>query len=88
MQDGSIDDTLHNHLDKVMAEAKNARQEAFQETVNCGKAEKNVVDAIRKVNPFISLRSFCLVGLETITKTKRSEIIYVIVPIASCTPMD
>ncbi|KAG6666875.1 U-box domain-containing protein 33-like isoform X2 [Carya illinoinensis] len=55
LQDGSIDDTLHNHLDKVMAEAKNARQEAFQETVNCGKAEKNVVDAIRKAKATESL---------------------------------
>ncbi|XP_041028646.1 U-box domain-containing protein 33-like [Juglans microcarpa x Juglans regia] len=53
--DGSIDDTLQNHLDKVMAEARNARQEAFQETVNRGKAEKNAFDAIHKAKASESL---------------------------------
>lgn len=49
MQDGSIDDTYHNHLEKALAEAINAKQEAFQETVNRGKAEKNTIDAVRRV---------------------------------------
>lgn len=88
MQDGIIDDdTLHNDLDKVMAEARNARQEAFQETFNRLEAEKNAVDAIRKVNPFISFRPFCVVGLGITTK-KESEIFYVIVPIVSYNTMD
>lgn len=50
LQDGSIDDTFYNYLEKAMAEAINAKQEAFQETVNRGKAEKNAIDAIRRVN--------------------------------------
>lgn len=33
-----------------MAEARIARQEAFQEIVKRGKAEKNAIDSIRRVN--------------------------------------
>ncbi|KAG6663518.1 U-box domain-containing protein 33-like [Carya illinoinensis] len=53
--DGSIDDTFYNYLEKAMAEAINAKQEAFQETVNRGKAEKNAIDAIRRAKASESL---------------------------------
>ncbi|XP_040999759.1 U-box domain-containing protein 33-like [Juglans microcarpa x Juglans regia] len=53
--DGSIDDTFYNHLERAMAEAINAKQEAFQETVNRGKAEKNAIDAIRRAKASESL---------------------------------
>ena len=49
LQDGSIDDTLYDQLEQAMAEARNARREAFQETVKRGKAEKDAIDAIRRV---------------------------------------
>ncbi|GMY09245.1 U-box domain-containing protein 33-like isoform X1 [Fagus crenata] len=46
--DGSIDDALYDQLEQAMAEARNARREAFQETVKRGKAEKDAIDAIRR----------------------------------------
>ena len=49
LQDGSIDDALYDQLEQAMAEARNARREAFQETVKRGKAEKDAIDAIRRV---------------------------------------
>uniref|UniRef100_A0A2N9I7R6 Uncharacterized protein n=1 Tax=Fagus sylvatica TaxID=28930 RepID=A0A2N9I7R6_FAGSY len=46
--DGSIDDTLYDQLEQAMEEARNARLEAFQETIKRGKAEKDSIDAIRR----------------------------------------
>uniref|UniRef100_A0A2N9F7D2 RING-type E3 ubiquitin transferase n=1 Tax=Fagus sylvatica TaxID=28930 RepID=A0A2N9F7D2_FAGSY len=46
--DGSIDDTLYAQLEKAMAEAENARREAFQEADRRGKAEKNAIEAMRR----------------------------------------
>jgi hypothetical protein len=55
LQDGSIDDTLYDQLEQAMEEARNARREAFQETIKRGKAEKDSIDAIRRVFFLISL---------------------------------
>ena len=49
LQDGSIDDTFYDQLEQAMVEARNAKQEAFQETVKRGKAEKDAIDSIRRV---------------------------------------
>lgn len=53
--DGSVDETLFDQLEKAMAEARNARREAFQETINRGKAEKDAIDAIRRAKASESL---------------------------------
>lgn len=50
LQDESIDDILFDQLEKATAEARNAKQDAFQETINRGKAEKDAIGAIRRVN--------------------------------------
>jgi hypothetical protein len=50
LQDESIDDVLFDQLEKAMADARYARQDAFQETINRGKAEKDAIGAIRRVN--------------------------------------
>ncbi|EXB30880.1 U-box domain-containing protein 33 [Morus notabilis] len=46
--EGSIDDTLYDHLEQSLAEAENAKREAFQEAVRRGKAEKDAINAIRR----------------------------------------
>ncbi|TKY63926.1 U-box domain-containing protein 33 [Spatholobus suberectus] len=46
--DGGMDDALYDQLEQAMAEASNARWDAYQETVKRGKAEKDAIDAIRK----------------------------------------
>ncbi|PQQ17296.1 hypothetical protein Pyn_08764 [Prunus yedoensis var. nudiflora] len=46
--DGNIDDSLYDHLEQAMAEAENAKREAFQEGIRRGKAEKDAIDAIRR----------------------------------------
>ncbi|XP_008232891.1 PREDICTED: U-box domain-containing protein 33 [Prunus mume] len=46
--DGNIDDSLYDHLEQAMAEAENAKREAFQERIRRGKAEKDAIDAIRR----------------------------------------
>jgi hypothetical protein len=57
-QDGGIDDILFDQLEKATAEASNARREAFQETINRGKAEKDAINAIRRVNLLYPLYFF------------------------------
>ncbi|OIW21427.1 hypothetical protein TanjilG_03461 [Lupinus angustifolius] len=47
--DGGTYDTLYDQLEQVMAEAENARRDAYHEIVRRGKAEKEAIDAIRKV---------------------------------------
>jgi len=44
-----MDDAVYGQLEKAMAETWNARQDAYQETVRRMKAEKEAIDAIRKV---------------------------------------
>ncbi|XP_048321186.2 U-box domain-containing protein 33 isoform X2 [Ziziphus jujuba] len=46
--DGSIDEALYDHLEQALAEAENAKREAFHEAVRRGKAEKDAIDAIRR----------------------------------------
>ncbi|ONI23124.1 hypothetical protein PRUPE_2G170900 [Prunus persica] len=46
--DGNIDDSLYDHLEQAMAEAENAKREAFREGIRRGKAEKDAIDAIRR----------------------------------------
>ncbi|KAF3441506.1 hypothetical protein FNV43_RR15420 [Rhamnella rubrinervis] len=53
--DGSIDDTLYDHLEQALAEAENAKREAFNEAVRRGKAEKDAIDAIRRAKVAESL---------------------------------
>ncbi|WJX86961.1 hypothetical protein P8452_69201 [Trifolium repens] len=46
--DGGRDDSLYDQLEQAMAEAEKARRDAYQETVRRRKAEKDVIDALRK----------------------------------------
>ncbi|KAJ1403529.1 Serine/threonine-protein kinase, active site [Sesbania bispinosa] len=46
--DGGMDDSVYDQLEQAMAEAENARRDAFQETLRRGKAEKDAIDAIRR----------------------------------------
>ncbi|XP_050249613.1 U-box domain-containing protein 33-like isoform X2 [Quercus robur] len=48
LEDGSIDETLYSKFEKAMAEAGNARLEAFQETQRRRKAEKDAIEAMHK----------------------------------------
>ncbi|XP_022757361.1 U-box domain-containing protein 33-like isoform X2 [Durio zibethinus] len=47
--DETIDNTLYDQLQQVMAEAENSRREAFEEAVRRAKAEKDALEAIRRV---------------------------------------
>ena len=47
----------HDQLEQAMAEAVNSKRDAYQETVRRGNAEKNAIDAIRRV-PFLLLSSY------------------------------
>lgn len=51
-QDGSVDDSLYDHVEHAFAEAESAKREAFDEAVRRGKAEKDAIDAIRWVSLF------------------------------------
>ncbi|MCH99629.1 U-box domain-containing protein 33-like, partial [Trifolium medium] len=46
--DGRRDDSVYDQLEQAMAEAEKARWDAYQETVRRRKAEKDVMDVIRK----------------------------------------
>ncbi|KAK7274409.1 hypothetical protein RIF29_15495 [Crotalaria pallida] len=46
--DGGKDDTLYDQLEQAMAEAENAKRDAYHETIRRGKAEKEAIDAIRR----------------------------------------
>ncbi|XP_045788296.1 U-box domain-containing protein 33-like isoform X1 [Trifolium pratense] len=48
LQDGRRDDSVYDQLEQAMAEAEKARWDAYQETVRRRKAEKDVLDVIRK----------------------------------------
>lgn len=45
-----MDESVYDQLEQAIAEAVKARWDAYQETVKRRKAEKNVIDTIRKVN--------------------------------------
>lgn len=42
-------DNVYDQLEQAMVEAEKARWDAYQETVRRRKAEKDLIDAIRKV---------------------------------------
>jgi len=48
-----MDDTVYEQLEQAIAEAEKARWDAYQETVRRRKAEKDVIDTIRKVTVVI-----------------------------------
>ncbi|XAR54055.1 Non-specific serine/threonine protein kinase [Bertholletia excelsa] len=51
--DGCMNDELYDQLDQTMAEADNARQEAFEESKRRRKAEKDAIEAIRRLDELI-----------------------------------
>lgn len=54
-----MNDELYLQLEQSMAEAKTYTQEALDDSMRCRKAEKDAIDAIRRVN-FLSLCSLFL----------------------------
>lgn len=48
-QEGSVDDELYHRLQQYVAEAETFQREAYEESVRRKKAEKEVIDAIRRV---------------------------------------
>lgn len=51
-------DSVYDQLEQAMAEAEKARWDAYQETVRRRKAEKDLIDAIRKVVVVLFCRVF------------------------------
>lgn len=49
LQDG-VDDSFNDKIRKATSEAHSSKQEAFAETLRRQKAEKNALDAIRRVS--------------------------------------
>lgn len=45
-----MDDSFYNKIGKATEEAQSSKREAFAESVRRQKAEKNALDAIRKVS--------------------------------------
>lgn len=58
-----MDDALYNQLDQAIAEAESAKQEAFQESMRCRKAEKDSVEAICKVEVLNCADTFSIFNL-------------------------
>lgn len=48
-----MNDELLDRLDQYVAEAEDARREAFEESIKRRKAEKDAIEARRRVNLFI-----------------------------------
>lgn len=44
-----MDDSFLDQLEQAISEAETAKREALKEVVKCGKAEKDVIEAVRKV---------------------------------------
>lgn len=55
-----MDDELYDKLEQYVAEAENSRREAFEESQKRRKAEKEAIEARRRVtfNPFCIKSSF------------------------------
>lgn len=49
LQDG-VDDSFHDKIRQATSEAQSSKREAFAETVRRQKAEKNALDAIKRVS--------------------------------------
>ncbi|KAJ1408635.1 Rossmann-like alpha/beta/alpha sandwich fold [Sesbania bispinosa] len=56
--DGGMNDTLYDQLEQAMAEAENATRNAYQETCRRGKAEKDAIEAIRRVTVLLLSASY------------------------------
>ena len=56
-QEESLNDALCNQLDQAIIEAETAKREAFEESMRRRKAEKDAIEAIRKVK-FLARHSF------------------------------
>ncbi|XP_028103297.1 U-box domain-containing protein 33-like isoform X4 [Camellia sinensis] len=63
LQEGVMDCELYDQLEQAMVEAENSRREAFEESKRRRKAEKDAIDAIRRVNILSKLRHPNLVTL-------------------------
>lgn len=74
-QDGNIEDPLYDQLEQAVSEAVNLRREAFEAAVRRAKAERDAIEAIRRVyqslnalfcsSPFTPpLFSLCSLGLK------------------------
>lgn len=45
-----MNDELYDQLEQAMTEAENAKRDAFEESIRRRKAEKDAIDAKRRVN--------------------------------------
>lgn len=60
LQDGNLDDNLCDQLEQALVEAENAKRAALQEAMNRGKAEKDFLEAVRRVNLYFPVPcTFC-----------------------------
>lgn len=48
-QEGGLNDELYDQLEQAIAEAENSKREAFEESIRRRKAEKEAIEAIRRV---------------------------------------
>lgn len=48
-QEMHASENLYDQLERTMAEAESSRREAFEESIRRRKAEKNAIEAIRRV---------------------------------------
>lgn len=55
LQDGSMNDELYDQLEQAMAEADNSRRDAFEESIRRRNAEKDAMEAKRRVKRSESL---------------------------------
>ena len=53
-----MNDELYDQLEQAMAEAENSRREAFEESMRRRKAEKDAIDAVRRVNFLLNCSCF------------------------------
>ena len=55
-----MDYALYDQFEQVMGETENARQDAYQESVRCGKAEKDAIDVMSRVISLLYGAAFLL----------------------------
>jgi len=55
-----MNDALYEQIDQAISEAEMAKREAFQESMKRRKAEKEAIDAARKVNSLKKMPLFVL----------------------------
>lgn len=54
-----MNDELYDRLEQFVAEAESSRKEAYEESIKRKKAEKDVIDAIRRVKSQHCFLIFC-----------------------------